>query len=256
LRPLVRLAIARGVRFPELSDMLKEIYVAASAAHFRLQGKRLTDSRISLLTGLQRKDVKSLRERITDSSDESPDAAGAGLLPRVLAHWVSGANFCDSRGNPRVLPRVGDYASFAALVAEVSRDVHPRTVLDELTRLGLAEFDADRDAVSLESSAFLPTRDDAALLGYFGANLGDHAEAAARNIEAAPEPGPFFERAVHYNRLSRQSLDELEDLARQLQDEALKVLNARSLELQTRDAGDGESSGRFRCGAYIFRGET
>lgn len=256
MRPLVRLAIARGVRFQELAEMLKEIYVAASLAHFQIGKKRLTDSRISLLTGLQRKDVRSLRERLTESRDESPDSAGAGLLPRVLAHWVTGASYCNSRGNPKVLPRIGDGKSFGTLVAEVSRDVHPRTVLDELMRLGLAEHDKDRDEVSLLETAFLPSRDETALFGYFGANLGDHAEAATRNLQAAPEPGPFFERAVHYNRLSQKSLDELNDLARQLQSDALSKLNARSLELQIRDAKLQDASGRFRCGAFIYHEDT
>ena len=252
LRPVVRLLIARGVRFPELAEILKEIYVDASGRYFRLDQKRLTDSRISLLTGLQRKDIKGLRAAL-DAASPDHDGEGQGLLPRVLAHWSSAAPYADADGNPQVLPRTGETPSFAALVAEVSRDIHPRTVLDEFVRLGLAKYDKERDEITPLKSSFLPSRDETALLGYFGANLGDHAEAAARNLLAAPDPGPFFERAVHYNELTDQSVDELEELARKLQGEALARLNARALELQRQDTANDAPKGRFRCGAFIYR---
>jgi len=182
---------------------------------------------------------------------------GAGPLPRVLARWIGGPPYADATGAPRGLRRVAAGGpSFESLVAEVSRDIHPRTVLDELVRLGLIEHEPAEDRVSLLASAYLPRRDDAALLGYFGANLGDHAEAAAANLMAAPEPGPFFERAVHYNQLTPEALDELEQLARQLHGEALAALNTRALALQQRDAGAGAATGRFRAGAFVYRSGT
>jgi hypothetical protein len=253
LRPLVRAMIARGLAYPELAERLKGLYVDACARHFRLGGKRLTDSRISLLTGLQRKDIRAVRARLEGAGDGA-EPAGAGPLPRVLARWIGGPPYADAAGAPRSLPRAAaDRASFDSLVAEVSRDIHPRTVLDELVRLGLVRHDPGDDRVSLLAPAYLPSRDDAALLGYFGANLGDHAEAAAANLLAAPAPGLFFERAVHYNQLTPDALDELEKLARQLQGEALSALNARALALQQRDAGDDAAAGRFRCGAFVYR---
>ena len=255
-RPIVRTLIARGLRYPELGDMLKELYVDASERHFSIGGKRLTDSRISLLTGLQRKDVHALRSKPGDRATEA-DAAGAGPLPRVLAQWLAGAPYCDASGAPRPLHRApaGGSPSFEALVAEVSRDIHPRTVLDELKRQDLVDHDAASDMVTLRTPAFLPAHDDAALAGYFGANLGDHAEAASANLDAAPDPGPFFERAVHYNKLTPEALGELEALARKLQSDALAELNAEALALQKRDAGVETATGRFRCGAFVYRSD-
>ena len=258
LLPLVRAMIARGLGFPELADRLKALYVAAAVRHFGLPGRRMTDSRISLLTGLQRKDVRAHRSRLEGAASEV-GPTGAGPLPRVLARWTGAPPYADETGTPRDLPRSGDGgASFESLVGEVSRDIHPRTVLDELIRLGLAHHDDSDDRVSLIASAYLPSRDDAALLGYFGANLGDHAEAAAANLLAAPKPGPFFERSVHYNQLTPEALGELDAMARRLQGEALLALNTKALELQQRDTGNATATGRFRCGGYIYRsiGET
>jgi hypothetical protein len=251
LRPLVRAMIARGLGFPELTDRLKGLYVEAADQHFGLEGKRMTDSRVSLLTGLQRKDVRSLRTR---PDRGAPEPQGAGPLPRILARWTAAPPYAARPGQPDRLPRSSAKgASFETLAAEVSRDVHPRTLLDELVRLGLVSHDPEDDTVELTATAFLPSRDDAALTGYFGANLGDHAEATVANLEAAPGPGPFFERAVHYDHLTEKSLDELEAMARALQGEALTQLNALALTLQVRDAGVPGSKGRFRCGAYVYR---
>jgi hypothetical protein len=202
---------------------------------------------------LQRKDIRAVRARL-EAAGDGTEPPGAGPLPRMLARWIGGPPYVDETGAPRSLPRTAPVGpSFESLAAEVSRDIHPRTVLDELIRLGLVHHDTGDDRVNLIAPAYLPSRDDAALLGYLGANLGDHAEAAAANLLAAPEPGPFFERAVHYNQLTPDALDELEQLARRLQDEALSALNARALALQQRDAGEDAATGRFRCGAFVYR---
>ena len=237
LNPLVRTMIARGVTFPDLSDLLKSVFVARAEADFGLEGKRMTDSRISLLTGLQRRDVRAFR-----SDDDSPPAESAGPLPRVIARWVSDAAWLDDQGEPLVLDRSGEGLSFETLVASVSRDMHPRTLLDELVRQGSVVLDGEK--VTLTSRSYLPGGDESKL-GYFGANLGDHAEAAAANL--ATDDPPFFERAVHYNQLSDEAVTALETLARKRQHEVLSELNAEALRLQ-----DGNGTARFRCGAYIY----
>ncbi len=246
--------IARGWLFPDVSEMLKELYVEECLENFQLEGKRLTDSRISLLTGLQRKDIKTLKSQLEHSPVER-EPAGAGPLPRVLARWMSGPPYSDGVGAPRSLRRIGsgDPPSFETLMAEVSRDIHPRTVLDEMKRQELVLHDEAEDLVTLTARAYLPSHDDDAIVGYFGANLGDHAEAAAENLGAAPGSAPYYERAVHYNQLTPDALAQLDDLARDLQSDVLAELNNKALSLQDRDAGHHDAVGRFRCGAFIYR---
>jgi hypothetical protein len=246
MQPLARIMIDHGFRISSAVDLLKECYVRACLDHFQLEAKTLTDSRISLLTGLQRRDVKSLRALVENETVPPPSKGGGGMFERVLARWLDR----QSSTLPRTA-RNGD-ASFEALVADVSRDLHHRTVLDELRRLGLIEFDAETDTVTLVAEAFVPSRSEDALLNYTGANLGDHAEAIADNLSAAPEPGPRFERAVHYNRLSPSSVEALEKLARARQTELLKELNHAASALQDADRARRDATMRFRCGAYIF----
>lgn len=245
--------ITRALTYPELGEMLKELYVDACHRYFQLDKKRLTDSRISVLTGLQRKDIRAIRARL-ENSGTAIASPGAGPVPRVIALWLGRQPFLSKSGAPRVLHRTrdGGQPSFEELVAEVSKDVHPRTVLDELKRQDLIIHNQKTDKVTLQEHAFVPRQDDEALLGYFGANLGDHAEAASANLRAAPDPGPYFERAVHYNKLTTEALGQLETLARELQSEVLERLNKQALVLQKRDEGNVEATGRFRCGAFIY----
>ena len=240
LRPLVRAMIARGITFPDLADLLKPIFVECAEADFGLDGKRMTDSRISLLTGLQRRDVRAHR-------DSQPTAQDSGRpLPRIVARWTTDEAWLDG-SKPATLERTGERRSFDALVASVSRDMHPRTLLDELERQGAVVITDDR--VTLVSESYLPQGDDARL-EYFSANLGDHAEAATENLSS--EDPPFFERAVHYNQLSNHSIAVLEAQARLRQHEVMKELNAEALRLQKADASKAEAKGRFRCGAFVY----
>ncbi|MGF1444659.1 MAG: DUF6502 family protein [Pikeienuella sp.] len=247
LRPIVRAMIARGLSYPVLTELLKELFVSEAISHFGIAGKRMTDSRISILTGLQRRDIRTIRD--AESQDDGPRSMGP--IPRVIALWTSDARFAED-GGPLALLRMGEN-SFETLVLEVGKDVHPRTILDEMLRLGLAEHDADTDRVALTADSLVPSGNEGLLLAYYSANLGDHAEAATQNLMAAPAPGPFFERAVHYNKLSPASVAHLETLARARQMAVLEELNAEALRLQRAERGQPEATERFRCGAFVFR---
>lgn len=250
LRPLVRALISRGLTYPQLTEMLKELYIAEAAAHFGIEGKRMTDSRLSILTGLQRRDIRAHR----DAPSEEDGPRSIGPIPRVIAHWTSDSRYVDEAG-PLALPRAGEDLSFEALVGEIGRDVHPRTILDEMVRLGLAEI-GPVGHVALTAESLVPSANEALLMAYFGANLGDHAEAAASNLLAAPAPGPFYERAVHYNKLTPTSVDRLEAMARERSMALLRELNAEALARQRAEAGSAGATERFRAGAYVYRSRS
>ena len=244
--PLAELLISRGVGFPKASEQLKRAFLDAA----QRQDGKLTVSRLSVLTGLQRRDVKALL-----AEETAPDNANAGPLPRVLARWAGDPTYLDDKGAPLVLPRreAGDGPSFEGLCRAISQDVHPRTVLDLLSAAGAVTFDEQADLVTLVSAAFTPA-DEGQALDYLGRNLGDHAEAAVANVLSEGEP-PFFERALHYNGLTPASAAQLDAQARRLASTMLNVLNQEALRLQEQDAGDPEASERIRVGVYIRTAE-
>ena len=60
LRPLVRLLLRRGVSFKAFSDLLRWLYVDVAIEEFGLSGRKQSVSRVSVVTGLTRKEVSRL----------------------------------------------------------------------------------------------------------------------------------------------------------------------------------------------------
>src|SRR5262245_27763331 len=173
LRPLIHLLVARGYTYPLLADLLKEIYVDIADRDFRLGGDAPTDSRVSLLSGVHRKDVRRLRGAAPLDEEAVPEAVALGA--QLAAAWTTKREFLDSKGRPRRLARLasqGGKRSFEALVAGVSRDIRPRSVLDEWLRLGVVELDKE-DNVVLRAAALAPARGFDEKAFYFSSKVHD-----------------------------------------------------------------------------------
>ena len=75
LRPLLHVMLARGITLPYLAELIKSLLVEVAERDFQLDGKPVTDSRISLLSGVHRKDVNRLRR-----GKYGADGADAGAM--------------------------------------------------------------------------------------------------------------------------------------------------------------------------------
>ena len=248
LRPLVRLLIQRGITFPALCDLLRGLYVNVAEYDFALPDKDQTDSRVSLLTGLHRKEVRRLRGGGAQVSTVPSSLSRTSL---ILARWLGARQFTDAAGRPLPLARAGKEGepAFDQLVASVTRDVRSRAVLDEWLDRKLVLIDAE-DRVVLLETALLPGKDEEQLLYYFGRNLHDHLAAAAANISA--ERPRFFERAVHYDQLSAEAVARLEALSRELATQALLQANREAQAICDTDSGGPH---RWNFGLYIYTEE-
>jgi hypothetical protein len=249
LVPLAQLAVARGVPYAMIDESLRTAFVvAAHASHPGLPEHRRA-SRISAATGLHRREVNRLLEAAEQPRRDAPPRSPAAM---VFAHWRADKRFRTRGGGPRVLPRVGPAPSFESLAQEVTRDVHPRALLEELLRLKLATLDSERDTVTLAEEAFVPRGDTPRMLGFLGANVGDHLQAAVANVQGR-RPA-HFEQAIAASGLSEASLDQVRPLMREHWrhlTEALVPLLERLIEA---DAARPETPAphRVRLGLYSF----
>jgi len=250
MRPIVRLLIARGVQLPALTAALKQIYVDVAVQNFRLGDKTPTDSRISVLTGVHRRDVRNIRKDGAPSSLPRP----MSLSATVIGRWLGDPAYTDDNGQPRALYRLADEGSpsFEELFQHVSKDVHPRTILDDLINQKLVAWDEKSGLVTLKSRAFIPTASGEDSMRFFEMNLHDHLAAAVANLMGDEDKGRFLERAVYYNELSSGSVDKIEGEARTLGEQVLKELNGKAFKLQKSDGG-AEATERFRFGVFFFR---
>lgn len=205
LAPLAALCIARGITIQPTEELLRQAFVGAArqaCADAGAQGERVT-SRISTMTGLTRREVTRLAAAMQAAAEAAPPPARS-LATELLTRWVSLRPYTDARGRPRTLPRLGPEPSFETLAASVTRDVHPRTALAEMQRLGLVTVDERRDRITLAADAFVPRGDWSRMVGFLGANVGAHLHAAVANVLGGGNQ--HFEQALMADELSAESL--------------------------------------------------
>ncbi len=251
LRPLIRLLIEYGITFPYLSNLLKSVFVEVVNEEMLVDGKRQTISRISVVSGVHRKDVKRILEE-PEESDSSGKAASLGA--RILGIWLGDPQYKGEDGAPLPLPRVpaiDGNISFEQLVESVNKDVRPRAVLDEWLRSGLVQID-DRDYVVLDPEAFVTEKNFDERAYFLGRNLRDHLATASHNLMPGHER-KFFERTVFYDRLSQQSVDELNQLSHKLAMETLQKINEEAIRLAERDEESADATYRMTFGSFYFQ---
>ncbi len=249
LRPLIRLLLARGVSFQAFCDLAKSVYVKVADEEFKLDSKAQTDSRISLLTGIHRREVSRLRNEPVAEISLSQHASRSALL---LTIWSGHPEYLDEQGLPLPLPRLASKAgglSFESMVQSVSKDFRARVVLDEWLRQGIVTLDGE-DRVHLSPDAFVQPQDAEEKLYYFGQNIHDHLAATAHNLGG--NGSPFLERCVFYDKLTPASTQALAEYSRTVGMRALHAVNKRAAELQRRDAGRGDAAHRTNFGVYYF----
>jgi hypothetical protein len=254
LAPLARLVVTQGLPYSVLDEMLRRAVVTqAHAAHPGLPEHRRT-SRVSVATGLNRREVSRLL-----APQPAPQAEATPRSPAAMAfaHWRSSAAYRTRgtrAGAPRVLPRTGPAPSFESLAQEVTRDVHPRALLEELLRLGLASHDTQRDTVSLTQADFVPRGDAQRMLHWLGANVGDHLDGAVANVVG---PAPHHaDQAIAAEGLRAASVAKVRPLLQahwqRLTEELVPLLERLVEEDAALASKDDPNSHRVRFGLYGF----
>lgn len=245
LEPLAGLLLSRGLRYARAEDLLKAAFVRAGARAFAAQGKLPSVSTLSVATGLRRREV----QRLLDAAP-SQAAPKMSLAAQVRARWTSDPRYLDAKGQPRRLPRTAPpgQPSFASLAAAISKDVHPRPLLDELVRIGAAEEDGEQ--VLLRSRVAAPDRSWDSLVEIGGANVADHLSAVLVNLLTVPRP--MFERAVFADGLTQQSAQRAADLAKQMWAQSATELTQKLQTLVDLDEQAPDNGWRMRIGLFSY----
>ena len=248
LRPVARLLLRHGVAYPAFAAALKQVFLDAARDELRRTGQKQTDSAVSLLSGVHRRDVRTLgRDAPTDAP---PDEEPLSLASQVVARWLGDVDYLDDEGSPRDLPRYGDAPSFDSLVSEVSRDIRPRAVLAELERLGLAEH-ADR-RVRLLAPGFVPRQGFAEMVALLRDNAHDHLAAATLNLDGQHN---YLEQAVFVDELTAESARHLHAVAAKAWRQAFRTVMREAQARFDHDQAHATAEQRLhraRFGSYFY----
>lgn len=131
LRPLVRILFRAGVRFDEFIELLRGIYVEITIRDAMDAGKRVSTGRISILSGVARRDV----ERLVSSQDwlQVPKPTDVAALAAVLHRWHTDSTFLGPYGVPLELPMTGQAGrNFTDLVKGSPIPIEARSAYEQL----------------------------------------------------------------------------------------------------------------------------
>ncbi len=245
LTPLAELAIAKGLHHTDLDELLRAAFIdAALAAHPDVPATRAV-SRVSAATGLNRREVSRLMQTRPAAEPKRSPAT------QVFTRWVSDPALLSGDTFLASLPRQGPSPSFESLAQSVTKDVHPRSLLEELCRLGLTRVDEATDRVELLRDRFAPAGDEPRMLGFLASNVGDHLRAATANVLA--DAPPHLEQALFADELSRSSVHHLQPLLREQWQQLLRTLAPEVQKLIDDDTAQQRvQDQRLRIGLYAY----
>ncbi len=203
LEPLVRFAIRHSVRLHDLIEILKRLLVRCATEELSARGERCNTTRVSLMTGVHRKDVERVQLNLP------PPPSNTDLTMRVIGHWQTNRRFTTADGSPRVLTYHEDDSEFAALVSAISREITPPTVLRELERVGAVE--RSPRGLRLRHASYVPTGDVESGFKVIGHDINDLLRAGGTENTLEDTYPPHLHARTEYNNIYPPALPEIKE---------------------------------------------
>lgn len=244
LRPVVRLALAMGVKHPHLEVLLRDLLLEEAKRSWRQQGVAKPNiSQLSVTTGLNRKAVTA---KVRDTVDALPHTE-ISAAAKTFTLWLQMVSQNQSFQRLPITSDGDDAPSFETVARLGSRgNVHHRTILDELVRLNMV---AEQDGYAeLKASGFVPVDDLQSMLAFLGDNGRDHLLAAVSNT-LGEEPR-MLERSVYARGLGLQDCENIHQMVRDRW-AALHLELAGEMNRAVDQAPEG-AKGRMRVGIYTY----
>lgn len=197
LVPLVRILLRNGITFNEISEVIKGAYARVAATDFEVPGRPMSYSRLSITTGIARRDF----ERVLGDEDRLRRAleSNAGRLANVLQGWHNDPEYMGPYGFPRDLEfeqEVTGGPSFADLVARYASDISPQLMLEELMRVGAATIAEESGMIRVLKRTYIPEQMAPELIEVFARGVRRYVETIDHNLGEQDPQKRRFERWV------------------------------------------------------------
>ena len=223
LRPIAKILLRCGIGFREFAEVAKAAFVDVASSEYGLRGRPTNISRVAVMTGLTRKEVRRLRDKI--ETGEHTLVVKSTPLCEVLHRWHSEPEFLNSAGKPKVLPFSGEHGSFSSLVKRFGGDIPPGAMRTELRRVG-ALNESDDGTLDVIKRSVSPAGIEEKLIVSLVHGAYPPLSAVAHNVnpdrdsETWPQITAFTQsvRKSDMPRLRRISLDRLTDIAESFDD--------------------------------------
>lgn len=239
---LIHWLIKSGIGYNEFSTALKALFYNEAIKELDAIKQKKTDSAISLLSGLNRRDVRSFCQSYGEYQlvNQFDLQLPISVPARVIGMWIN-------QKLPQQIPFQGDQYSFENLVKQVSSEKHPKSILLELKRLGIVI--EEEDNIVLQNSSFTPDPQADESKQLFTQNISDHLSAGISNLT---KNSNFLEQAIFADELSQESVEKLNQLSVDLWNLMSKAIISAAIDYCKLDENDPEANKRFRLGVYQY----
>ena len=204
LRPIARWLLRSGVTWKEFAELSRSVFVITASEEFGIRGRPTNVSRVALLTGQSRRDVRRV---LASARSEMPDAADEALnhASRVLSGWHLDADFLEADGRPRVLPADGPGPSLEQLLRRYAGDIPTTALVKELLKSGSIERLADGSFCAVRRY-YMPRPMDPQAIERTGSVLADLAATVEHNLSREPREPTRFEGRAQNRRIDPRHL--------------------------------------------------
>ncbi|MDH0032591.1 MULTISPECIES: hypothetical protein [unclassified Acinetobacter] len=239
---LIHWLIKSGIGYSEFTTALKALFYNEAIKELDKIQQKKTDSAISLLSGLNRRDVRAFCQSYGEYAlvDQFNLQLPISVPARVVGLWVS-------QKLPERIPFQGNENSFESLVRQISSEKHPKSILLELKRLGIVL--EENDEVILQNSSFTPDPQMDESKQLFSQNISDHLAAGISNLTRQSN---FLEQAIFADELSQESVEKLNQLSADLWNLMSKAVISAAIDYCKNDENSADATKRFRLGVYQY----
>ena len=200
LRPIIRFCIRRSIKLQDFLQISKTIFVRVAEAEMEQSEVKVSASRLSLMTGVHRKDVAQILSEGPLFKNEK------NFITRIIGQWQNDPRFSTKSGKPRTLTCQGKNNEFIDLVRSVSNDPNPYTVLYELERLGMVQKTSR--GLKLIGTFFNPSMNPTESLKLLASDTDDLITAVEENIEGT-EKVPNLHIKTEYDKVSEDAVEKI-----------------------------------------------
>ena len=241
-RPVARVLLRAGVNWREIAEVGKVTYVEVATNEFGIRGRPTNVSRVAIMTGFTRREVRRLRDLLERETPES--FTRMNYATRVLSGWWQDPAFADGHGRPRRLSVNGEEPSFAALCSRYSGDVPATTLLKELRHVGAVAEDEDGRLVA-KSRVYIPVLMDPEQMLRSGSVLEDMGNTVAYNLHRQSDDPSRFERRATNTNMPETTVAEFRDF---VEKEGQAFLEKVDGWLTEHECNENDDSNRVRLG--------
>lgn len=191
LKPILRFCLRNSIRAREILEAVRGALIELSLEELEKKGEKATLSRISVMTGLNRRDVTRILRQGVKIDNQS------NLVTRVLGQWEQDLRFASPAHKPKVLSYKGDKSEFKKLVKSISKDINPATMLYELKRMGAVE--ESKEGIRLVKSVNYFQQSPEKGLGLLSRDMNTFVEAVEENLFQTQETRNLHLRTEYDN---------------------------------------------------------